>query len=134
MAYEGYLIKVGNYKIPHKYIKAESYSAYRSIQDLDSYRDANGVLHRTALTHVLNKVEFETIPLMTEAEFIELMSNIQSNYINQNERKVNATVYIPETGTYVTQEMYMPDIQPQIYGIFNNVIKYQPIRLAFIGY
>lgn len=134
MAYQGYLIKVGNYQIPHKFIKADTYSPYRNVQDLDSYRDGNGVLHRNALEHVPCKVEFETPPLLTNIQFRELMSNIQANYINAIERKASVTLYIPETDSYETQEMYMPDITPKIYGIFNGVIKYNPIRLAFIGY
>ena len=84
MAYNGFLIKVGDYIIPFKYMKADSYTAYRSIQDLDSYRDANGQLHRTALSHVPNKVEFETPPMLTDKSFADLMSSIQKNYINSN--------------------------------------------------
>lgn len=134
MAYAGYLIKVGDYTIPLKYIKAESYSAYRSIQDLDSYRDADGILHRTALTHVPNKVEFETPAMMTDKTFSEIMSNIQRNYINVNERRLSVTMYVPETNEYVTQDMYMPDITPAIYHADSKKIQYKSIRLAFIGY
>ena len=134
MAYNGFLIKVGNYTIPFKYMKAESYTAYRSIQDLDSYRDANGVLHRTALTHVPNKVEFETPAMLTDKTFSELMSNIQTNFTNANERKASVTMYVPETNEYVTQDMYMPDITPAIYHADSKKIQYKSIRLAFIGY
>ena len=134
MAYAGYLIKVGDYTIPLKYIKAESYSAYRSIQDLDSYRDADGVLHRTALSHVPNKVEFETPAMMTDKTFSEFMSNIQRNYINVNERRLSVTMYVPETNEYVTQDMYMPDITPSMYHADSEKIQYKSIRLAFIGY
>ena len=134
MAYNGFLIKVGDYIIPFKYMKSESYMAYRSIQDLDSYRDANGELHRTALTHVPNKVEFETPAMLTDVSFTDLMSNIQRNYINVNERKASVTMYVPETNEYVTQDMYMPDIQPKMYHADKNIIQYKPIRLAFIGY
>ena len=101
---------------------------------MDSYRDANGVLHRTALTHVPNKVEFETRPLLTNVSFSEMMSNIRANYINEEERKVSVTAYIPETDSYVTQDMYMPDITPKIYQANAKGIKYDSIRLAFIGY
>lgn len=134
MSYNGYLIKVGNYKIPpHKFIKAESYMAYKIIKDLDSYEDANGDLHRNALEHFSIKVEFETPPL-TNVQLNELMSSIQNEYTIAGERKVNASVYIPETNSYVTQDVYMPDITPTIYGIFNGIIHYKPIRFAFIGY
>lgn len=134
MAFEGYLVKVGNYEIPTKYIRADSYSAYRNVQDLDSYRDANGELHRTALSHVPNKIEFETPAMLTNSDFADLIGNIQNNYTIVAERRANVTMYVPETDSYVTQDMYMPDITPRIYGVFNGVIKYNPIRLAFIGY
>ena len=134
MAYEGYLIKVGNYKIPHSYIGAETYTVYKNTQDLDSYRDADGKLHRTALSHTPNKVEFETVNMLDNKQFATLMSNIRKNYTNEDERKASVTLYIPESDSYVTQDMYMPDIQPQIYFADSKTIKYQPIRLAFIGY
>lgn len=134
MAYSGYLIKVGNYTIPHKYIGAESYTVYKNTQDLDSYRDANGKLHRTALSHTPNKVEFDTVNMLSNVEFAELMNNIRKNFTNMEERKASVTAYIPETDSYVTQDMYMPDMQPQIYLADKNIIKFKPIRLVFIGY
>ena len=42
MSYSGYLIKIGDYKIPHKYIKADSYQAYVNMQDLETWTDTNG--------------------------------------------------------------------------------------------
>lgn len=134
MSYQNYLIKVGNYTIPLKYINTNTYVANRTVQDLDSYRDANGVLHRTTLAHVPNKIEFETPPMLTNAEFSELMKSISENYVTNSERKVNVTAYIPETDSYETQQMYMPDIKPTIYMVLNNEIRYRSIRLAFIGY
>ena len=133
MAYQGYLIKVGNYTIPHKFIKADTYITTYITQDLDSYRDMDGVLHRTALKHKVAKTEFETIP-MTNAQKTEFMSNIQNNYIDENEKKLIASVYVPEIDDYITQEVYVPDIPFQIYGILRGIIRYQPARIAFIGY
>ena len=136
MAYSGFLIKVGDYIIPaNKYIKADSYSVYRNIQDLDSYRDANGFLHRNVLTHVANKVEFETPSMLTNVEFASLMKNIQRNYISSlEERKALVTLYIPEIDDYVTQEMYMSDVKPTIYGTYGGIVRYNAVRIAFIGY
>lgn len=134
MAYENYLIKVGDYEIPLKYMNADTYNAYMSVLDLDSYTDANGKLHRNALSHTPNKVEFETIPMLTSSEFAEIMNGIKNNYLVARERKANVTAFIPEKNAYVTQEMYMPDIVPVIYGIINGEVRYRPIRLAFIGY
>jgi len=136
MAFQGYLIKVGTYIIPFKYIKFDSYSVFMSITDLDSYRDAYGVLHRNALEHRPNKVEFETPAMLTNEEFATLMSNIRSQYTVASERKASVTVYIPELDNYITQDMYMPDIKPSIYRYNSKLgsLQYNSIRLAFIGY
>lgn len=134
MAYEGYLIKVGNYKIPtDKFIKAESYSVYANMQDVDPWTDADGYVHRTAVELKALKVEFETPPMLTNITFEELMSNIRENYISEKERTCKVTAYIPEFNDYVTQKAYLADFTPQIYGTYCGEIKYNPIRLAFIG-
>lgn len=134
MAYNGYLIKVGDYKIPLSYISAESYSVYKNTQDLDSYRDGDGVLHRTALEHSPNKVEFDTRNMLTNTDLTNLLNAIQENFTVKSERKARVTLYIPETDSYETQNMYMPDFQPEMYIATEKYIKYKPIRLAFIGY
>lgn len=134
MAYQGYLVKVGNYKIPYKYIQAESYKVTYNSQDLDSYRDANGVLHRNALSNYVPKVEFNVVPMLTDTQFEDLMSNIRANYTVPGERKVQATVYIPEKNDYQTTSMYLSDFTPEIYYADANKIQYKSFRMALIGY
>ena len=135
MSYSGFLIKVGNYTIStKKYIKAESYSITRNVQDLDSYRDANGLLHRNALEHAPLKCEFETVPLLNADEMGDLMAGIRANFTSEAERKASVTLFVPELNDYVTQDMYMPDPQFKLYGNYNNTIQYQSVRMAFIGY
>jgi len=134
MAYAGYLIKVGSYTIPLSLIRAETYTVFKSVTDLDSYVDANGFLHRNALDHIANKVEFETVPLLTNAQFSSLMTNLYAQMSSTLERKASVTCYIPETDTYVTQDMYMPDIKPTLYYADATKIQYNQVRLAFIGY
>lgn len=136
MAFQGYLVKIGNYTLPYKYIKFDSYSVFMSVTDLDSYRDANGVLHRNALSHRPNKCEWETPAMLTNTDFADLMRNIRNNYTKPEERKASVTLYIPELDDYATQDMYMPDIQPSIYRYNKDLgkLQYNSIRLAFIGY
>ena len=134
MAYAGYLIKVGTYTIPLSIMRAETYTVFMSITDLDSYVDANGFLHRNALDHIANKVEFETIPLMDNTQFSSLMANLYAQMTETKERKASVTCYIPEIDDYVTQDMYMPDIKPTLYYADDTKIQYNQVRLAFIGY
>lgn len=131
--YSGFLLKIGNEIFNMKYIKEKTYKGYVSVQDLDSYRDANGLLHREALSHVPIKCEFETIPLNNE-QYEQIMDMIRRNYINELERKVTITAFILEYNGYVTQDAYMAEPQPQIQTIKDNKIQYAPLRIAFIGY
>ena len=131
--YSGFLLKIGNEIFNMKYIKEKTYKGYASVQDLDSYRDANGVLHREALSHVPIKCEFETIPLDNE-QYGQIMDMIRRNYINELERKVSITAFILEYNGYVTQDAYMAEPQPHIQTIKDNNIQYAPLRIAFIGY
>ena len=134
MAYSGYLLKIGTYTFPRSLIKADSYSVYKSVTDLDSYVDADGVLHRNALDHFGYKCEFDTTPQMTNTKFADLMANIYGQFSNSTERKALVTMYIPETDDYVSVDAYMPDIKPQMYYSDDSIIKYDSIRFAFISY
>lgn len=134
MAYNGYLLKIGDYTVPmKKFIKADTYKVYVNMQDLDPWTDADGYLHRNAVELKALKVEFETPPMLTNKTFEEFMSNIRRNYVNETARECMVEAYIPETDSYVTQKCYMADIQPQIYGTYGGEVKYNQIRFAFIG-
>lgn len=132
MAYENYLLKIGNYTFPLKYIKAETYSAYINMQDLDPWTDGDGYLHRTAVELKALKIEFNTIS-MTDTEFTKLMANIRANFTNEQARECTITAYIPELGTYITQKGYRADIKPVVYGIKNGEIRYEEVDFAFVG-
>ena len=80
MAYSGFLIKVDDYIIPFRYIEAKKYKCGIKGQDLDSYRDANGILHREALVNVAIKVEWETPGDIEESTLRPLMDGIRSKY------------------------------------------------------
>lgn len=133
MAYSGYLLKIGDYTVPHKFIRADTYSPYDNMQDIDDYTDANGELHRNAVDLKAIKVEFETPAMLTNKDLTEFLNNIKANFIDAKSRSVMITAYIPFEDDYVTQKGYMVDITPRMYGIFNDVIKYNPIRFAFVG-
>ena len=91
--YQGYLLKIGNYIVPDKYIRADSYSAYVNMQDVEAFTDANGYLHRNAVELKVAKVEFETVAMMTNKTFSEFIRNIQNNYVSEKERKVVLLYY-----------------------------------------
>ena len=137
MSYSGFLIKVGDYEITgQRYVDFASYDATVEIQDLDSYRDANGVLHRNALSHVPVKVNFQTLPNLNNDEIGAFFSAISDNYTNALERKAIVTAFIPELNSYVTQDMYMagPTLKIRKIDPQTNQVYYDSCKITFIGY
>lgn len=137
MAFNGkWLLRVGTdekkmYIIPLTYMKLESYqSSPDQRQDLDSYRDANGLLHRNVLSHTATKIEFET-PYMYNFQMRELLDGIKRNLTDVNARNITLMYYNEETDTYKTGEFYMPGTMT--YEHYNKDI-YAPCRFAFIEY
>lgn len=137
----GYLVKVGDYIIPFRFIKYETFQAVWEVVDFDSYRDADGELHRDAVSERrIMKVEWET-PDMSDTEIRELLTAIQSQYIHTetvDERPAkacNVTAYMPEEGEYKTDKCYLTsDVNFSIRYADANGIRYNPVRFAFIGY
>jgi hypothetical protein len=131
MAFNGeYYIKVGNYPIPLKYMFKSSYTMSSNVQDLDSYRDADGKLHRNVLPHIAHKLEFET-PYLYKHEFRELFDNIRANLTDVHNRDCELRYYDEESDSYKTGSFYMPGTME--YQHYNKNI-YEPTRVAFIEY
>ena len=139
MAFNGYLVKIldpvrGDYIFPTPFIEAATYKVVRSTQDLDSYRDADAVLHRTALAHKVYRVDFTVPPNKTNSEIYQVLSQVQARYTNVEEKKLNVQFYVPETDTYVTCEMYVPDLPFTIRTIKGNIIYYEALEFNLISY
>lgn len=138
MAFSGYLIKVGtgNVEIPLKYMRAETYTVTPNQRlEWSAERDVTGVLHRETTPNMPPKIEFKT-PLMTNADIKALNTILNNAYSNATERKLSVTYYDPESDTYKTHDCYMPDVHYEIRNVdaVNNVINYEELRYAFIGY
>ena len=142
MAFTGYLIKVSNaesgtfVEVPLKYMRAETYSVTPNQRmEWSAERDINGYLHRQTVENMPPKIEFNT-PLMTNTEINALNTILANAYSVAAERKLWVQYYDPESDTYKKHECYMPDVQYKIRNAdtVNNVINYEELRYAFIGY
>ena len=140
MAFSGYLIKVGTglaaVEIPMKYMRYTSYKVTPDQRmEWSAERDTTGVLHRETVANKPPKNEFET-PYMTNSDIVALNTLIQGKYTVSAERKLDITYYDPESDSYKTAAVYMPDVDYKIYNVdsVNNKILYEPLRYAFIGY
>ncbi len=140
MAFTGYLIKVGpsgsEVEIPLEYMRAETYTVTPNQRmEWSAERDVNGYLHRVTVQNQPPKIEFST-PLMTNSDINALNTILSTAYSNVSERKLRVTYYDPESDSYKTHDCYMPDVHYSIRNVdsVKNVINYEELRYAFIGY
>ena len=134
MAFNGYLIRIGAYdNFFDQFIQYQSYKASRKVQDIDSYRDTNGVLHRNVLEHESLVVEFTVRPL-NNLQMESFYNAIRSNFTVQKERRLQLTCYMPELNDYITEDVYMPDPDFQIKKLEGPLVFYEPLQIKFIGY
>ena len=133
MSFGGYLINIGGSgEFLNKYIIAASYKVSKKILDLDSARDADGVLHRNALDHISYTIQFETKPM--DNDRMQTFLGAIRNHWDVKERKVDIQFWNPEMGTYSSSTFYMPDPEFQINHIEHGQLFYDKATIKFIGY
>lgn len=103
-----YLIKIGDKKLPNKFIQKDSYSARLDRVLAGSYTNANGDTYEEYLPHKKLNAGFSVSPL-TEAMYNEFISCF--SFIG-NTQDVNATCWIPRENRYVTQRVKVEGIDP----------------------
>lgn len=136
MSFNGSLLQMGADNFPLSFVYKDSYKISPNRRmDLDSSRNANGVLMRTVLDHAPSTISFQTKPMFNQ-DVKRLMDFIRSHYINENEKKVLLTYYCPDLDDYRTGEFYVPDIEFPIMevDVKKKKIRYDSISLEFIEY
>ena len=136
MAFNGYLLKLGADIFPLSFVYRNTYTVTPNRrQDLDSLRNADGVLERTVLDHMPSTISFQVKPMYNK-DLNELMSFIRNHYSNEKEKKLVGEYYCPDIDDYKTGEFYVPDISFPIdmVDVENRRILYREFQLEFIEY
>ena len=136
MAFNGSLIKLSGDNFPLQYVFKESYKVTPNRrQDLDPYRDANGLLHRNTISHTATTIQFQTKPMWND-EFDAMMSFIRSRYTNSLEKKLHITYFSPDINDYKTGDFYVPDVEynMDLVDTTRRKIFYLSTTLEFIEY
>ena len=132
--YDGYLLKIGSWTFPHRYIQVGTYKCTpNQHMDLDSNRNTLGDLNRGVMLHTKTKIEFKTTPMQMD-EQITLMGNMMAAWIAAGaelEQECDVEYYNPRTNTYDTAHVYFPDIPWEINDANATNIYYGPTRIAF---
>ena len=135
IAFEGYLMKAEAETFPHKYIQISTYQTTPSQrQDLDSYQDSQGNLHRTVLPHDRSKIIFKTMDNLNFTEKQEIQAFFNAAMTNTRERKVSLTYWNDESNAYATGSFYIPDVTYPIKRIEADNIVYDSVEYHLIEY
>ena len=119
---------------PEKLIVASSYQVTPNIrQDKDPTRDLNGVLHRAVVSAKPSTIKFQTRELHLDDK-TTIQTFFNACMVNSAERKIQLQFYDPESNSYKTEYMYIPDVTYTIVYHTNNDIIYAPIDYELIGY
>lgn len=134
MAYNGYLLKAGSTEIPLRFIRYDTYNIQpKQRQDLDPYRDVNGVLHRNVVENMPSVITFNT-PTLSSDDLQDFLDIIRNNYDSAKERKLPLTYYDMETDSYKSGDFYMAQPSFTIHQILNDKILYDEVTINFIEY
>lgn len=138
MAFEGYLIKIGDYTFPMEHIAEKTYKATPHQRlDLDSDRDNLGELFREVAENRPTVIGFQTVSGLTNKEVKEIFGQIEARYLKEDEQKVSVTYYNPKKDEYSGPDnMYMPSPEFPIDVIDKDKkeVIYESIAIKFIGY
>lgn len=135
MAYQGYLFKIGDYKVPLKYIEYKSYKATQVTQDLNSKRGTDGVLHRKVVGHKPAKCSFNLMAGIDSNTAEKVLKSIKDNYSAPAKKEGTLSIFVPEINDYVTGLGYLAsEIEITIESIDNdkNIVYYDSIPLTFV--
>lgn len=135
MVFEGFLMKAFETTFPHKYIQISTYQTTPSQrQDLDSYQDSKGNLHRTVVPHDRSKIVFKTMDNLKLAEKQEIQAFFNGAMTNARERKIILTYWNDEDNMYKMGSFYIPDVTYPIKRIMGNDIVYDSVEYHLIEY
>ena len=137
MAFNGTLLKLGGETFPMKWIEYDTYKVTPNRrQDLNPFRNANGVLQRNVVEHEPTTIDFN-LRSMYNKDVASVMSFIRSKYTNVKEKKLVIQYYDPEYDNYNDGAFYLDsnvEFPIKTINIEKKIIKYGQIKLSFVEY
>lgn len=128
--FEGWLLKINGKIFPNRLIALGTYKTTpNQIMDIDSYRDADGVLHRNVLPHTATSIELSTVNLgLKDAEELNAFLPHDSRV------KCQVEYWNPNRSSYESGYFYISDVAYEIAAVSKKSILYKPVKLTITEY
>ena len=141
--FEGYLVKIkgiegsqtasSDYIVPNNAFVFGTYDATYSTLDGDSKRNGTGRLKRKTYKHKVAHCTFTLMP-MNNTELWAILQPMRARYVKQRQKKVKASIWVPEINGYVEDYFYFPDTKFTLNKIEGNKVLYAQTDIELIGY
>lgn len=136
-AFEGWLLKFGSQEFPLEYLAQDDCDSTPDQRtQIDSYRDADNLLHLETSPNYKTKLEYKTVDDLTLGDKITIQQVMKSGLLDATQRKYRITYWNDESNEYETGEFYVPDIvfrQKRVDRVKKTII-YGSVRIAMIEY
>ena len=138
MAFEGWLLKFGNVRLPNSFLLADGWKSTPNQRlELSAKRNANMLLLRETSSNYKTKLTI-TVREMNLEEKSAFQNVINQAMISVKERKIDLTYWNDEINEYVHSAtgFYIPDITYVAHYIDedNNDIEYNSFTVTMIEY
>ena len=136
-SFEGWLLKFGSQVFPMQYLSFDNCDSTPDQRtEIDSYRDADNLLHRETSPNHKTKLEYNTLDDLTLEDKIVIQQVMKAGLLDAVQRKDRVTYWNDESNEYETGDFYVPDItfrQKRVDRAKKTII-YGSIRIAMIEY
>lgn len=136
MAFEGYLISIGGWRVPLEYIRPESYTVTDGKEKLTEWKDYNNERHTVYAKKTQVNISFDTSKNFrlsdTEvAQFNEALNAAKKIGTVFTPDSYEVRYYNPQSGIYETKYFTLEPLKFDIWGCNDNAIYFNPLKFDF---
>lgn len=137
MAYNGYLLKIGNWPVPHNYVQPETYRVGLNKEQLLKWTNYRNLPDAIYSKNKLATVEFEThrtfnVSDIDVGKIQDALADARVTTTRNGRDAYKLQFYDPNSDEYVTDKIFTLD--PLVYTISKvgpNRVFYYPIHFSF---
>lgn len=135
--YEGWLLKIGNWIVPNKFIQPETYKVGVNKEEVWSDKNYSGERLAVYSERKTAAVEFDTAKnfMLSDIEvgqIQEVLEDARVTTYNLNRNAYKLRFYDPSTDAYVMDKYFtLEPLQYTIHHVGKNHVYYNPIAFSF---
>lgn len=137
MAYEGWVISIGKWKIPNTYIQPETYKIGLDkdlLKEWTDYRNKRHVVYAAGVSAGQTTLQFETFKITSKemGEFHKYLEAAKYSIEGVNNEVYRISYYNPQTDSYEIKSFTLESMQYTVWAINEREVIYSPVKFSFL--